>query len=299
MKVEYSNAKILKVLNDFSNCTNLIASCHFDDIDFIAQSSTQENQKPDNANSFDATAREHFCHLIHESGQKHKCYQQDFYYKEIAKKEKRTVIYSCHAGLCETITPIILENIVIGHIICGKFIDAENKYSSIEKVMSFAKKNNIDEKKLLAYYKKLPVVSSKQIQGAINILNICITHIVEKHFIQLKNNALSEQIKTYILENLSRPLSVEEISKAFFINRQKLHTIFKTHFNDSIKQFIISQRLGKAKELLRSTDKTVEEIAFETGFPDYNYFIRIFKNRFSITPLQYKKSFLSKNTKTL
>lgn len=296
MKIEYNNAKILKTLNDFSNCTNLIASCHFDDVAFSVQSSTSLQSKPSNANNFDSTANEHFCHFVHEKGLKPKCYKQDLYYKEIAKKEKQTIIYSCHAGLCETITPIIFDNIVIGYIICGKFIDAENKYSSIEKVTAFAKKHNINEKQLLAYYEKLPVVSSKQIRAAINILNICITHIIEKHFIQLKNNALTEQIKTYILDNLSTPLSVEEISKAFFINRQKLHTIFKAHFNDNVKHFVITQRLEKAKELLRSTDKTVEEIAFETGFPNYCYFIRVFKNHFSTTPLRYKKSFLSKNT---
>ena len=105
---------------------------------------------------------------------------------------------------------------------------------------------------------------------------------------------MAEQIKTYVLENLSGSLSVDEICKAFFINRQKLHTIFKANFNDSVKHFIITQRLSKAKELLRTTKKTIEEISFETGFPNYNYFIRVFRNYFSITPLQYRKSFLSK-----
>lgn len=282
------------MLNDFSNCTNLTASCHFDNVDFVAQSSTTPNQKPNNTNSFDTTKNEHFCHLVHQSGQLYKCQRQDQYYKELAKKEKRTVIYSCHAGLCETITPIIFDNIVIGHIICGKFIDADYKYSSVEKVKAFAQKSGVDETQLLSYYEKLPVVSAKQIRGAINILNICITHIVEKHFIQLKNTALAEQIKAYVLENLSSSLSVDEICKAFFINRQKLHTIFKANFNDNVKHFIITQRLAKAKELLRTTKKTIEEISFDTGFPNYNYFIRVFRNHFSITPLQYRKSFLAK-----
>jgi YesN/AraC family two-component response regulator len=284
----------LKILNDFSNCTNLVASCHFDAIEFQAPSRERFDElKPSNANYFDEMRnnhQEHFCLYVQgKDGMPAKCSHDSLYYKNQAKQERRTITYTCHAGLCETVTPIILDNVVVGYIMLGKFIDQDNRYSTIEKVRQTAKKYDLDEEKLVALYEQVPVVSTQHLTSAINILQLCITQILEKHFIQVKNLALIEQIHTYILENLSEPLSVEEICNKFFVNRQKLHALFKKHFNDSAKHFILTQRLNKAKELLLHDDKSVEQIAYEVGFVNYNYFIRIFRSTVGVPPLQYKK----------
>ena len=54
-------------------------------------------------------------------------------------------------------------------------------------------------------------------------------------------------------------------------------------------EFMISLRLQKAQELLRYTDKSVLEVAVETGFGTSSYFGKIFKQYHHITPKQYKK----------
>ena len=295
MKIIYDNANILKILNDFSNCTNLIASCHFDEIEFqpSTDAKTKELEKPKNANYFDEirnNSGEHFCLYVQEKdGMQLRCSRDSLYYKKQAKQERRTIVYTCHAGLCETVTPIILDNVIVGYIMLGKFIDEDRYYSTMEKVKQAAKKYHFDEEKLLSLYEKLPVISSKHLHSSINILQLCITQILEKHFIQIKNLALIEQIHSYILENLSTAISVNQICNKFFVNRQKLNTLFKKHFNDSVKHFILIQKLEKAKNLLVNSDKSIEEISYEIGFSDYNYFIRIFRSTIGVPPLQYRK----------
>lgn len=302
MKIVYDYTNVLKILNDFSNCTNLVASCHFDAIEFQAPSKERfEELKPNNVNYFDEMRnnhQEHFClYVQNRNGMQKKCSDDSLFYKNQAKQERRTILYTCHAGLCETVTPIILDNVVVGYIMLGKFIDRENRYSTIEKVRQTAKKYDLDENKLISLYEQIPVVSMQHLTSAINILQLCITQILEKHFIQVKNLALIEQIHSYILENLADPLSVEEICNKFFVNRQKLHSLFKKHFNDSVKHFILVQRLNKAKELLLQDDKSVEQIAYEVGFMNYNYFIRIFRSTVGVPPLQYKKQNENRNAK--
>lgn len=295
MKIIYDNSSILKILNDFSNCTNLVASCHFDEIEFQSPtvSAVKDTDTVKNLNYFDAIRNEngsHFCLYVQEKdGMTLKCSRDSLFYKRQAKQERRTILYSCHAGLCETVTPIILNDVIVGYIMLGKFIDQDRYYSTIEKVKQTAKKYNLDEAKLLSLYEKIPVVSSQHLHSAINILHLCITQILEKHFIQIKNLALIEQIHSYILENISSPLSVESICSKFFVNRQKLHSLFKKHFNDSVKHFIITKRLEKAQDFLLNSDKSVEDIAYETGFSDYNYFIRVFRSSIGISPLQFRK----------
>ncbi len=300
MKIVYDNSSILKILNDFSNCTNLVASCHFDEIEFQSPTvcDTKESDTVKNLNYFDAISAqngEHFCLYVQKKeNMALKCSRDSLFYKRQAKQERRTILYTCHAGLCETVTPIILNDVIVGYIMLGKFIDQDRYYSTIEKVKQTAKKYDLDEAKLLSLYEKIPVVSFQHLHSAINILHLCITQILEKHFIQIKNLALIEQIHSYILENISSPLSVDNICSKFFVNRQKLHTLFKKHFNDSVKHFILIKRLETAKDLLLNSDKSVEDIAYETGFSNYNYFIRVFRSTIGVPPLQFKKQFLSK-----
>ncbi len=293
MNITYNRSKILKLLNDFSNCTNLTASLAFDDVLLESTTFTTDDSIQVGTNSYDASTM-HFCHYIHENINKKICHENDLFYLEQAKKEKKTIIISCHAGLCEIVTPIFLDNVIVGYIMCGMFIDAEREYSSVEKIKETAKRYSLNETTLLNLYNKLPVVSKSTVESALNILNICIQHILREHFLEVRRNELSAQIREYILENLEKNLTANHLCNVFFTNRQKLHCIFKEHFHDSVHNYIIKKRIEKAKTLLSKTNKTIDTIAFETGFPNYNYFIKIFKKRTGFSPLQFRKNFSNK-----
>ena len=60
--------------------------------------------------------------------------------------------------------------------------------------------------------------------------------------------------------------------------------------NRTPSQFIRSIRLQKAMKLLKSTDLTVSEIAYDVGFTDPNYFSRTFLEEYGIRPSSIKKS---------
>ena len=55
------------------------------------------------------------------------------------------------------------------------------------------------------------------------------------------------------------------------------------------QKYILLLRLERARELLSSPDMSVTEIALSCGFSDCNYFIRIFKKYYSMTPMAVRK----------
>jgi len=55
-------------------------------------------------------------------------------------------------------------------------------------------------------------------------------------------------------------------------------------------QFIISVRLQRASKLLKISDKTISEIAYEVGYSDQAYFSRVFKKEFGVSPSEFKNS---------
>ena len=55
--------------------------------------------------------------------------------------------------------------------------------------------------------------------------------------------------------------------------------------------YIKIKRLNKAKELVTGTSMSVSEISDKTGFSDYNYFLRVFKKHYGISPKKMRKTY--------
>jgi len=83
-------------------------------------------------------------------------------------------------------------------------------------------------------------------------------------------------------------MSVSEC--AAFCNMSKAHftRMFKRTTGLPPVQFMLGLRIDRAKELLDFTDKSIGEIAEASGFPNQNYFARIFKKAMGISPSQYR-----------
>ncbi len=116
-------------------------------------------------------------------------------------------------------------------------------------------------------------------------------YIVDSNYDREFNSKL-EKIKAaldYINLNYSNPLSTEELSKITNLSKYYFCRLFKeiTHLTpiDYINKF----RVEKALELIKNTNLSISEIAFEVGFNNVSYFIKIFKEYMGMTPLQYKK----------
>ena len=97
-----------------------------------------------------------------------------------------------------------------------------------------------------------------------------------------------EQAINYIHLNFQYPISCSTVSAALNINRTMLSGEFHKTTGVTMKSFILDLRLNKAKWLLESGSLKIKEIAGECGFTDTGYFIRVFHEKFNITPAQYK-----------
>lgn len=97
------------------------------------------------------------------------------------------------------------------------------------------------------------------------------------------------KIRNYLNENYSSKLELENIAGEFFISKYHLSREFKRYFGTTIGDYILKQRISKAKSLLRFSDLSIEEIASQCGFSDGGYFIKVFKNEEKTTPAKYRK----------
>ena len=106
-------------------------------------------------------------------------------------------------------------------------------------------------------------------------------NLVEKN--TLKTQSRIGFVADFIKKNLHQKLSIDVIAKMAYVSKSNFFKMFKQELGLSPNEFIIKERIKKAKELLIS-QSSVSEVAFSTGFSDTNYFIRVFKQVEGVTP---------------
>jgi LacI family transcriptional regulator len=95
----------------------------------------------------------------------------------------------------------------------------------------------------------------------------------------------------YIEKNFATDISINDLTKLVPLSRRILEVKFKEELGTSIYQFIIYYRLEYFSQLLLTTDKTLLDIALQSGFNDCKNISRTFKKFKNCTPNEYKQKF--------
>lgn len=230
-----------------------------------------------------------FCRLIRtDSHARNMCLLCDENACKIAAKKHNTYIYQCHAGLKEAIKPICLSNLVIGYLFLGHVFaygSYEAGWKVIEEKCSCYDLENSD---LKAACFELPLISEDYILSASNIMNAIASYLCMERMVTLRHENLPVQIDNYIQEHLTGDMNVREICEHFQIGKTRLYEIAKESYGIGIAELIRNQRIEKAKYLLLDNPKlSIDEVASQCGFHDYNYFITVFKRVTGLSPRQF------------
>lgn len=98
------------------------------------------------------------------------------------------------------------------------------------------------------------------------------------------------EIIHYITEHYTEVSGLDELAAIFYLDKSYLSRIFKEVTNFTVNEFINSQRIGHARNLLLDPGVPILEISRQLGYESLSYFDRVFKKYVGISPLQYRKS---------
>jgi len=106
-------------------------------------------------------------------------------------------------------------------------------------------------------------------------------------------------IKSYIDTHYNTPLSLELLSDHFHFNKNYVSRRFKETFGMTVNGYIALVRTGRAKELLRFTGKSIEEISYECGYGgESNYFSRVFKKVEGCSLSEFRRNWMSRSSES-
>ena len=113
----------------------------------------------------------------------------------------------------------------------------------------------------------------------------------DKEKMQTVDEAAQKRVQLmmqYIHENYKHGLSLNEIASHIGVSKSTALHLFQRFLHTTPVNYLIEYRLQAASRLLKNTNKKVKTIAYESGFHNVDYFCRLFKKRYHLTPSEYR-----------
>lgn len=107
------------------------------------------------------------------------------------------------------------------------------------------------------------------------------------------NNEYVLKVVNFIGNNFKQEIGIDSLTKLVPLSRRNLEVKFKEEVGTSIYQFILSCRVDYFTHLLLTTERSLFDIALESGFNDCKNISRVFKKFKGCTPLEYKEKYCS------
>ncbi|MBQ7371349.1 MAG: helix-turn-helix transcriptional regulator [Blautia sp.] len=145
--------------------------------------------------------------------------------------------------------------------------------------------------KILTLYSSPQPAREWQISSAISDL---VTFLIVRSITGNSGNPEVPQHIRYLVKymesNYKNRLTLDDLAEFANFNKYYLLREFKKYTGFSPNDYLISLRIGAAKQLLVSTTLPASKIAYEVGISDVNNFNNLFKKRVGMTPIQYRRS---------
>ncbi len=101
-----------------------------------------------------------------------------------------------------------------------------------------------------------------------------------------------QKVFSYLIENYHQEINLKTVAGIANLTPTAFCRYFKNVTRKTLIEILTEFRINQACELLRTTEKSVNEICFECGFGNISYFNKTFKAATAYTPLQYRSMFL-------
>lgn len=231
-----------------------------------------------------------------------------------ATRSKGPVLKVHHGGLVKLVVPVVVRDEVIGlmtsctHFFCdGPDVAWHHRH---------AHELGVDESIYFRSVSRLPVLRRDRLEAMLHLLAIVANTIAELADVSMRREQqvremqrtiaeLSEERRqvaehaiAYMRDHLDQSVSLNELAAVVAVSPRHFNRLFKQVTGQTPIEFLIDLRLDKAKELLKAPGKRVTDVCNEVGYSSLSYFVRLFKQRFGVTPGRYARSVASESPRT-
>lgn len=107
---------------------------------------------------------------------------------------------------------------------------------------------------------------------------------------QTKSLEKMKTILKYVEDHYPERITIDDMAELTYYSKSHFMKFFKQHMGTGFTDYLNNYRLAMAKRLLRTSDRSILEIAGQSGFENLSYFNRIFKRKYGISPGKARKA---------
>lgn len=123
-----------------------------------------------------------------------------------------------------------------------------------------------------------------------------LTHLITHNTVAVNANQKAiRRTADWLSEHCCEPMDMDALLDMANMSRSYFMRLFRQYIGTTPYNYVLSLRITKAKELLEVTDRTIHEIAMETGFSDDAAFSTRFSSMVGISPLKYRKTAITRH----
>ena len=202
----------------------------------------------------------------------------------------------CHAGIGCYVFPVMSGSRFLGYI-CVNGVKAKEA-QSLKRLKFIAKHApDLTQEQLTQLYEEslLNVPDEALLEALILPLPymLCQLYRESVHLMEesahIPNQDLNMKIINYLYQNSTKQITVDSIAEHIHFSRSFISHTFKKTNGMSISEYLHRIRLENAEALLSTSDLSISAIATEVGFGDANYFSKVFKQKYGISPRTYRR----------
>ncbi len=235
-----------------------------------------------------------FCALMAKTAEScAQCYALQCQVEEEAQLKPKTL--KCFAGLCETAVPVRVAENVIAFLHTGQVLLQRPDKVQFKRIAATLIQwgAEVDLKKLEEFYFNTRVLTLKQYEALIRLLNTFAEHLAACSSVLImqaeqRDSPAITQARSYIRDHSDDELSLGAVAHVVNMSATYFSEKFKEMTGINFVEYVARTRVEKARNLLLNPNRRVCEVAFEVGFQSLSQFNRMFKKVVGEAPREYR-----------
>ncbi|QJD85020.1 response regulator transcription factor [Cohnella herbarum] len=139
--------------------------------------------------------------------------------------------------------------------------------------------------------KRLSETAGRSVNDMMNWVRHAVDKALHQTEVIRESESVVQNIKRYVATNIDQDLSREKMAEQVFLNPDHLSKLFKKETGYSLSDYVLSERIKLAKELLSQTRIPISAVASSVGYTNFSHFTKIFRKYAEMGPSEYRSQY--------
>ncbi len=224
-----------------------------------------------------------FCSCVHmKEALYRRCMQCDAVAFSAAKATGKLYIYRCYMGLCEAVSPIIQDGVLMGYLMMGQVL--EDTPGARECLQEAIRKLDPDSAKTArALVGRIPAISRTALEAFSKIMTACAGYIAMSDLLRANGESPAEAARQYIENHYGEKVTIDTLCRRFHCCRATMTATYKKKYGETVSASLMRIRLNRAREMM-AAGSSVTEASSACGFTDPSYFSKCYRRLYGCAP---------------